>query len=870
MPRKCFYFVIFFILFCLTSFAQTIKIEGLVLDKNNIPIEGCSILIKKNNEILKYDYSDKKGNFFIEFQKPNNDSLNISANILGFKKQTKLIKLEKNNFNYNIKFILQEKIEHLKEVVLEPSAKIKREDNKFIYKVDAFKNGDEQTVEDILKKIPGIEVLENGRIKAHGRYIDKLLIEGDDMFDKNYTILSKNLDAKVLENIEILEGFEDNPVLKKVLNSSKVAINLKLKSQYKNIWFGNINVGLGINNRHNLGSNVGLIREKIKLFNFNSLSNLGNISSEQILVNETDNEIRFDSKKTNTIKPIYNYSDNKIPFLKNEESTFNKAFINSLSFFKKIKNKIKIRGSGYITSDLINQFSDNKTIFNTNDSITYNEVSNLKVEDKIIGLDSEISFSNTEKSYINNNLSFRSAPNKSSQHIDFNQTKIDQSINKRDVSLFNHLNYSKLLNDKKLLHNYFYFGYTKINQKVNIKSPDLNNLFFQNNNQIAHNNSRDKSILIGINSTYSFNINKYKLINTFGYESKNINRVNRFTYNNAVVDTLSNNLKIKLNNYSIKTNFKNSITKHIEINSHIALNYIKLNNKEHFLVNPKIGLRFKNLKIGSFYIEYHKDFSIPESDVFFDNFQIYDFQSFVKGSKDILLLKKETYRFNYHISNELQTQTFSINTQYIKSKQRYTTNNLINSSFSFRTYEFVSGSDMFISKIELVSYFKKMNFSTSLGSLQNISIIPIKLNSNNFNTLTFVNSNYYISGRSYFKTPLNFNFSVNLINNKSKLNNSKNKSNWVKTNLKLNYKISKTFNSFIDFNSYAFKNNSFYFLNFNLNYNPKQSRFSYHLLINNILNQKNFTLTNVSELSSFISTSPLISRYIFGSVKYRF
>src|SRR5690606_15905290 len=114
------------------------------------------------------------------------------------------------------------------------------------------------------------------------------LIEGEDMFDKKYTMLSKNLDAKVLTRVEILEGFEDNPVLAKVLESGKVAINLVLKEEYKNIWFGNASLGLGTQERFKLASNIGLIKEKIKFFNFNDYNNLGFFAQEQLHTGQED------------------------------------------------------------------------------------------------------------------------------------------------------------------------------------------------------------------------------------------------------------------------------------------------------------------------------------------------------------------------------------------------------------------------------------------------------------------------------------------------------------------------------------------------------------------------------------------------------
>ena len=218
----CFYFIV------LLSNAQY-QIKGSVNDSLNQAIQSANIVITgSDNTIISYTYTDDKGKFSLVLNNYNKTFAIISANSLGFKKETDTINLRPSHSSYDIYFNLSPKAEELNTIVLKSDAKIKRDKNKIIYKVKAFENGTEQTVEDLLKKIPGIEVLDNGSIKAHGRYIDKLLIEGEDMFDKKYTILSKNLDAKVLSAIEILEGFEDNPVLAKIIESNKIAVNLKL------------------------------------------------------------------------------------------------------------------------------------------------------------------------------------------------------------------------------------------------------------------------------------------------------------------------------------------------------------------------------------------------------------------------------------------------------------------------------------------------------------------------------------------------------------------------------------------------------------------------------------------------------------------
>ena len=186
----------FILLFSLFSFSQEITIKGIIKDNKNRGIQNASVsILDESDDFLGYAFTDENGFYSISFEKPKNETIKIEISCLGYKKITQII----NSTNQNQNYQLEEKIESLQEVVVESSKKIRINQDTTYIKVASFGNKTEQTVEDILKKLPGIEVLKDGSIKAHGKTIDKLLIEGEDIFDKNYKMLSKNLDAKVLD-----------------------------------------------------------------------------------------------------------------------------------------------------------------------------------------------------------------------------------------------------------------------------------------------------------------------------------------------------------------------------------------------------------------------------------------------------------------------------------------------------------------------------------------------------------------------------------------------------------------------------------------------------------------------------------------------
>ena len=218
--------VILLLFFSLPLFSQQINLKGKIKDNQNRSIQSASVSITDDSENnLGYNYSDEDGNYSILFEKPKSEKITVEVSCLGYHKKTLFINIKTNTIQ---NFVLEEKIESLQEIVVESGKKIRIEQDTTTIKVASFGNKTEQTVEDILKKLPGIEVSKDGSIKAHGKPIDKLLIEGEHMFNQNYKLLSKNLDAKVLDAVQIIDNFEDNPILKKLDNSDRVALNLKL------------------------------------------------------------------------------------------------------------------------------------------------------------------------------------------------------------------------------------------------------------------------------------------------------------------------------------------------------------------------------------------------------------------------------------------------------------------------------------------------------------------------------------------------------------------------------------------------------------------------------------------------------------------
>lgn len=865
-----------FLFFPLTILSQEIKLSGTIKDNQNRGIESASVVVLDDAEnTLAFTYSGENGDYDLVFDNPNNNQITVLVSCLGYtKKEMQQDVTSKKNITQS--FSLEEKLESLKEVVIEANQKIKIDRDTTTIKVASFINKTEQTIEDILKKIPGIEVQKDGSIKAHGKNIDKLLIEGDDLFDKNYKFLSKNLDAKVLDAVQIIDGFEDNPILKKLSNSDKVALNLKLKKDKQNIWFGNITAGAGVvsADRWKEGINLGLLKKKIKLFYLADYNNSGEKATNQVSKAITENNLFGEDRIEKTTKKQYQINSNENTSFSKSQSIFNKALFNSLSFTKKLKSNITLRGVGYFANDNQTQISLSETIFNINENTISNTETNLHQSKKTLSSgELELKYFANQDNYFTNLLIYKNDPNSINADLNFNNSQIDQASKDKNQTFYNHLNHSYRISDTEILNNYMYLGNDIYNQKSKITSPFLNQFLNASPDALASQIADNSILYFGIKSKL---ISRYrKLEHTIGlqYEnSKEILNNNFMIENNHTID-YENHTKLKQNIFSVENAIRYNFSRKIDFTA--SLNYTQnrfdtnstINNVSIF--NPKASLNIKKTSLGNFTFSYAENNNLPEINYLTTNSQLTDYRSFRKGTSYEGLLKNKSLSFSHTLFNDAKRFSISSSFFYLKSEKIFNSESTITNNFNFENYILTKGGEIYNGNFNIVNYIRTIKLATKLETSQNWSTNPTKVNSSEFSSLDSYNSAYKFSGTTYFKLPINFDFGVNYNYFQSKFNGITTKNETTDFFINSNYKVSKTWLAEINSTLYHM-NNNYSFINAVINYNPEESRFSYRMIVNNLTNENEFTLVSLDNYTFYKSTIKLVPRYLLLTAKYRF
>jgi hypothetical protein len=170
------------------------------------------------------------------------------------------------------------------EIVREMPVSIKGDT--IVYNADSFKSGTERKLEDVLKKLPGVEVNADGEVEVEGKKVTKLMVEGKDFFDGDTKLGVKNIPADAIDKIQVLRNYNENSILKGVENNQdNVAMNIKLKSGKKNFWFGDVTAGVGLNDTKRYIVNPKLFYYNPK-YSINLITNFNNIGELPLTIQD--------------------------------------------------------------------------------------------------------------------------------------------------------------------------------------------------------------------------------------------------------------------------------------------------------------------------------------------------------------------------------------------------------------------------------------------------------------------------------------------------------------------------------------------------------------------------------------------------------
>ncbi len=251
-----------------------IKLEGVVKDSVGTPLELANVIAinKQTQKLESYGITTPEGRYRLSVEK--NTAYNIQVSYIGMKTHLTELITTTDDVVKNFKLEYDNALDAV-ELVYEMPVTVKGDT--IVYNADSFTSGTERKLEDVLNKLPGVEVNDDGEIEVEGKTVGKVMVEGKDFFDGDSKIATKNIPANAIDKVEVLKNYAEIGQLSGVTNNQdNIAINIKLKEGKKNFWFGNVTGGSGV------ADDAGLYLAQPKLFYYSpeySINVIGDINN---------------------------------------------------------------------------------------------------------------------------------------------------------------------------------------------------------------------------------------------------------------------------------------------------------------------------------------------------------------------------------------------------------------------------------------------------------------------------------------------------------------------------------------------------------------------------------------------------------------
>jgi hypothetical protein len=231
------------------AMAQKFAIRGIVTDTLSSPMPSSTVMLMnpKDSSLVNFGVTDAKGSF--EMKGISKGDYQVKVSFIGFATFTKNVST--SDFTSPIidigKLKLESKSRELDELIVQAEKSpvtVKRDTIEF--NAGSFKTKINANVEDLLKKMPGMEVQTDGTIRAQGEQVQRVMVDGREFFGRDPKLATRNLPADAVDKVQVFDKKSDQAVFTGIDDGQREkTINLELKEEKRNGAFGNIMGGTG-------------------------------------------------------------------------------------------------------------------------------------------------------------------------------------------------------------------------------------------------------------------------------------------------------------------------------------------------------------------------------------------------------------------------------------------------------------------------------------------------------------------------------------------------------------------------------------------------------------------------------------------------
>lgn len=876
------FFFLFFTLFSGVFFPQTIT--GKITEAGTKNFVSASVIIKSSDNQNSEFLISKDGHYSLQLKK-NYNQIIIEINALNYTSQSYVIESPDKNKVYNIDFQLnKEQIKEIKEVAIQSKKKsFEVKKDTVNYNIRSYSDGTEKKIEQILKKLPGIELNDNtGEIKYKGKAIETIKIDGDDLFGSNYAVATKNLNANIVDQIQAIENYSENALLKGIEAGDKVALNIKLKKG-KMDFSGDINYESGFasdkTQKYNIGLNIIQISNKYKAFGTFGYNNIG--------INNTSFDYFSFSQNRDQIKDNAFVAKKNIPetiftnFFNDGRANVNNTVFNSYSNIFKISKRVQLKLNLYQISDKLsliqNQYTDN---FINGESFKTSDFYNIEKKPELYRIDSELKINTSKSSLLQYNIKYYNENIFTNSEVILNEEKkYTTSLSSKSSFFKQNLNYTYKLSDHKAIQTELYHSENSIPQ-VFISEPgiNLNEVSYFNTQFSKYSKSiiGGKITLLGSNKKsdkkYHFafggEFTRTPLTSSILMNDGQRNFVNDFDYHKTTLYTTSS-YQWDFNKFKILPSYNISLVKQELQSTDQTLN------KSNLFIEPELMVSYKLNDISNLTsTTSYKQQAFSEEN-FFTNPIFINNRTSIKNTPSLDIQKTFSTQFFYNILNLYKQYQFTIGALYSSNNGNYFSKIFVTDISTTYNYFYLSQKNENISfSMMLDKYLPFLKSKIKIKSYYSIFKYKNMVNTSEITDNTNTNANIEIGFKTAFPTKVNFENNVfyNYISTK-KENEIKNTNINFRNNFKIIFKPSSDllFLSSFDYINPNLKNgnkdNLFVDLTINKSFG---NNLNIEFNLKNLLNNKTITRVLTTDYNIEYLNTNLIPRYFSMGISYKF
>ena len=211
--------------------------------------EASVSVVRQDSSIAGYGLANTTGAF--EVKDLDTGSYRLIISFQGFAQVNRRFRISADTSTYDFGIIHMDKASvMLNEIIVEAAPIIIKKDT-VEFRAGAFKTAPNSTAEDLLKKIPGMEVDKEGNVKAQGEDIQKVYVDGKEFFGNDPKLATKNITADMIESVQVFDDMSDQAKFSRIDDGSRAkTINIKLKKESRKGFFGRGSIGAGDQGRY--------------------------------------------------------------------------------------------------------------------------------------------------------------------------------------------------------------------------------------------------------------------------------------------------------------------------------------------------------------------------------------------------------------------------------------------------------------------------------------------------------------------------------------------------------------------------------------------------------------------------------------------